>query len=204
MFLVVFVTLCISIIGLFAQVVSLQAAQMSAGQTILAQSIESWHSSAVRTALASPPTNYAAKQPLMGCSMAQVTGSYDQHFNACSGGGSLYGYLPTGYNVGSFTFTSVFFTGASTKYVTTLAWPDSSGNLHFASGTKSPGMGYTASELLKQLKHLPGNILYGTVTASDATSSTLAVAANIGGSTVNFTLPPNLPIGTVALISPAN
>ena len=54
MYLLVFVTLVISLIGLYGQVLSLQAARLAAGQSAIAQAMIRWHSIAIQQARTTP------------------------------------------------------------------------------------------------------------------------------------------------------
>jgi hypothetical protein len=211
MFLVVFVTLVISVIGLFTQVVALQSAQIYNAQSGLSQLMEIWHGVAVNMNFYTPATNAGLTS---GCRLTYLGNIYSTvPVCTATGGGLMYvsttpatGYvpLPSGYNT-TFSFLSVAYQTPAPvlSYVVTYVNPaaaDASGFLILPQeGGKS--IGYKAADLIRQLKRDTSNIVYGTVTSPGI----LTVAPNnTVQKTLTYPIPASVPTGSIALVSAAN
>jgi hypothetical protein len=196
MFLIVFLTLVISIIGLFAQVVTLQAAQMAASQTGLAQTMETWHSvavGAVYTATATAKAKGAAAPTVSAAGCGVGVGMNGAN---CV---DMTANLPPG-SPGNYSFSSILFQAPApltAEYVITYVIPGTDGYLS-ANGAST---GYTAGALLSQLNRQASLLTYGTVSASGslavAPSSTVATA-------LTYPIPASIPIGSIGIISVAD
>jgi len=201
MFLVVIVTLVVSILGLFMQVVSLQTARLSASQNGLLQTMVMWHNAAVKQALTTPAFDSV---PCQLTSTGQISG-----LNNCTRGGASVlasGLLPTGYNTANYSFDTAVFntTSPGGLYVFTYVHDtDGTGNLILpqSGGT----VGFSLGDLKTQMSRaLPVNLVHGTVTATGTLSVTLK---NSSGtiSALSYTYSPAIliPIGAVGLFSTA-
>ncbi|MDR3451118.1 MAG: hypothetical protein P4M15_15470 [Alphaproteobacteria bacterium] len=223
MFLVVFVTLALSVMGVFAQVVSLQSAQIANAQTTLADTMETWHSIALKQTLVNPPTSFSTT----GCSLTPVVTGGNNPLATCSGKiGGIASNLtistnttPTGtvslppgyqsvYGFYSVVFQSLPFVGApnAVTYVLTYAAPNSQGQLTLSNGASS---GFTTSDLLNQLHRNSsptltyGTVQGGTLTATSKATTVTDAATNTVSSTLAYVVPTSIPNGSVAIISTA-
>ena len=208
MFLVVFVTLVISVIGLFVQIYSLQTSRMYNNQTALMQTMQTWHATAAGMGINYPPTN------LNGMTGCRMTSNASSALPGCVNG--TYGTewvntnanLPKGYNTASYSFMTVAFQTVAppappTSYIITYAHDtDATGSLLLpdSSGTS---VGFSLHDLGLQFARSPhSNILYGTVTAP----GTLYVVTSGGGAaaaSLPYTIPTSIPVNSIAVISAA-
>ena len=207
MFLIAFVTVVISIIGLYAQIISLQTARIYNSQVGLMQTMSVWHSAAVTFARAKAnlgviPTN--AFTPITSfCNMTSPALASPCGFGTLSVPPNSTTYLPQGYAIGTFTFYSLAYQIAGVNYVVTFV-PDPGGNnyLMLPEVTTGTAVGYTMAGLSRQFARAANpNIMYGVVNAS----GTLTVLSK-GGATFSYAVPPapTLPTGSLAIISVAN
>jgi hypothetical protein len=217
MFLVVFTTLMISIIGLYAQVLSVQSGRIFANQTGLMQTMQTWHAAAVKTGYADTTVlgttaghNYcvltASSSLTPKCATAVVTVALGCSTTLATAGACL----PTGYNTITYSFASILFvttTAPFTKYVVTyVSDKDANGFLQLPDSNGTT-IGFSPATLSGQFKHAaPKDLLYGGVTATaDPTINTFNVwiPGNNGVTTLTYALPAAVPAGAFALISAA-
>jgi len=204
MFLIVFVTLVISIIGLFAQILSAQTAQLYRQQVAFMQTMTTWHGAAVNLARANlslfsatpcrlTPGTVATGGPV---ACAQTVGASN---------------LPPGYQTSPYTFYSIAYqSAAGGDYVITFVHDtDSNGGLKLPDSSSSNVVSYTISNLMQQLaRAAPSNLSWGAVTASNSTSGTLTILTKSNGATagsLTYTIPGSsvIPLNAVALLSTA-
>jgi hypothetical protein len=230
MFLVVFVTLALSIIGLFAQVVTLQSAQINRSQSALAQTMLTWHAAAIKKALQNQSVVTAGNACLMTSRTAASGGEnwYPPPPTAC-------GFtvdstaLPTGYAMTAYSFDSILYkpsTAPEINYVITFVLPPKT-NSSVANSSNSyitlpdpysngPQTSFKLSDLRSQFRRIgAANLSFGTVTTV-AGQKQLTITANGNnivngtvqrtGTTLTYTLPQSMTgvlDGSLALISPA-
>ena len=164
MYLLVFVTLVVALIGTYAQIYTKQAARAFTQQTGVAETMMSWHTTAVNLAV---NLVKASDMTLAGCSLTNLTGLGNPppqtpcHYNdalllpvyvgtnytsstytganECDGlhNTPCWSNLPAGFQAGSYQFYSVAFQGGTPvqNYVLTYVPPTAS------SGEIYPGLG---------------------------------------------------------------
>lgn len=181
MFLVVFVTLIISVVGLYAQVLTLQNVKAFNNQTTFAQQMLTWQNTAVSLA-----NSLNLSVPAGGCRLtanvaytvsgAGSGGTSGQRLNtctysgnpisiaiakpstiatSCAGGvtGACWTALPAGYQTTPYSFYTLFYTAGTTNYIITYAHDtDASGNLMLPDNSGT-SIGLTPNELTLQLQH---------------------------------------------------
>ncbi len=221
MFLVVFVTLVISIIGLYAQILSVQTNKIYHAQYGLMQTMITWHSAAV--SLVTPFILNQSLGPLSGngCQLDKspnllVNGTTNVPVCAETGHNVLVTnpptgtppVLPNGYQPTPYTFSTIVYqTPAPIEdYVITFVYAtdDNSptGNI-LLPGTSGTVVAYSLNSLMQQFAHgAPAYIGYGVVTSLGNLSVSSQSAG--GGATVNFTIPNVIPVNSIAMISSAN
>lgn len=203
MFLIVFVTLMISIIGLYAQIFSVQANKLYNSQVGLMQTMVTWHGAATNLARAN-----AASIPAAGCSLTAGAGLV----SACTFGtlsGANLSLLPPNYNIGSFSFYSIAFQSGSIPYVITFVHDtNSAGNTDPTKNLLLPTrlgteVGYSLNNLMRQFdRAAPTYLTYGTVTAS-GTLTVLTKTTGIANFPYSIPAAPVIPVGSLAVISTA-
>ncbi|MDR3423498.1 MAG: hypothetical protein P4M13_00250 [Alphaproteobacteria bacterium] len=144
MYMLVFVTLMVTVMGAYTQLAALQAGKMSSQQTGAVDAMLAWHTTAVSLA------EFFVKQSSIvtgnGCSLTspgpgglstctKSGGGSSMFVTAggappCSGtqGAPCYTALPTGYATSSYAFYSVAFQNAGQYYVLTYVPPPSAGS----------------------------------------------------------------------------
>ena len=208
MFLIVFVTLVISIVGLYAQVLSLQSAKAYNSEAGLMQTMATWHGSAVALARAAVAANPAAITPTP-CSITSGAGMVGPcSFGTLTSPVANQAYLPPGYNTTNFSFYTIAYqTGVpAVDYVVTFAHDADplSGDLYLPTISSGNMVGYTMNDLMRQFANsaLP-YATYGSVNTVGG-SPILAVTTPGGLTpTISYTLPSVIPSGSLALISAA-
>jgi hypothetical protein len=222
MFLIVFITLMVSVIGLYAQILSLQTAKIDAAQSAMAQTMITWHAAAVDYVHANI-TTFTALAPALPLACQLTSTSLLYTMSACVPGYTLAtvtpAVLPSVYNAAFFPFLTAVFNSNSTIYVVTYITAPSAasggvaGNLQLPadpnlslSATPSVTVGYTINDVMRQFANISANYLaYGTVT----TAGTLTIGGRSNGAVaagITFPVPPAsiMPVGAVAIISAAN
>ncbi|MGB9151905.1 MAG: hypothetical protein WCD70_02335 [Alphaproteobacteria bacterium] len=199
MFLIVFVTLMISVIGLYAQVLSLQAAKVYNSQVGLMQMMVAWHGGATNLARAN-----AAAIPTGGCNLTAAV-SPPCGFGALAAGSP---YLPSGYSAQNFSFYSIAYQNGGANYVITFVHDtDTSGNLVLPR-TGGTSVGYTMNSLMRQFAHsAPAILTYGSVTSAQTLTIQTPGAKTSTGLPMNTmvytNIPTVIPVGSLAIISAA-
>ena len=231
MFLVVFVTLVISIIGLYAQILGLQSAKIYNAQNGLAQTMITWHGAAVDLVKASIAagtfqapaagswcqlTDSTAALTLntvctttTGATMTLTTGAVASVLSAFSMGSTL----PIGYSVvngAGYKFYSILYVSGGNDYVMTFAHDTKGGNLILpaANAVGATTVGYSPYNLSRQLAHLKlSNQAYGSVTDNVGTLSVPSYTIGFAGPNLTYSIPQNpstIPLGSIALLTSAN
>lgn len=213
MYLLAFITLIIAIVGLHAQVITLQAAKMNKAQNALAQTMVVWHRTAVRLArdTSNLPTNINGAT---GC--VQTTAFNFTGVTLCNTAASRVSSsdLPPGYNMTYYTFPTLLFEpDTKSRYVVTfVGYKDSQGLISLPGQVAaSKTLSYTIGGLLSQLANIKSvSLSYGVVN----TSGTLTVIPDqatkmqddttVGPITIlSFPIPTTIPTGSVGVISSA-
>ena len=193
MFLVVFVTLAISIIGLFAQVLSLQAAKMNNAQVGLMQTMVMWHQSATTLAANNQATiaNPSFTVTSGGCSMTGTSTQSSCGFSSVASSP----YFPVGYQSPAYSFNSTAFNSGGQNYVVTyVPKPVGTNDLTTQNGTD---IGYTMNDLQRQFARSADiNLAYGTVN----TLGTLSVQMK-NGAAFSYPVPTGIATGSFGIIS---
>ncbi|MER2520595.1 MAG: hypothetical protein ABTQ34_07900 [Bdellovibrionales bacterium] len=149
MYLLVFVTLVIGLIGIYGQILTAQTARIAAGQTGFAQTMQDWHVGAVSMAVSVLKGGYSPVAT--GCSLTDVTlpgsGGLCPNAAACGGGSGVVTnsagtlgsvttggptcelvHLPSNYKAQYFQFYSVLYMPATGgRYVLTWVPPPTTG-----------------------------------------------------------------------------
>ncbi len=231
MYLVTFLILILSIIGVYAQTLSVQAARIYANQAGFAHTVLAWHYSAAEQARFAGINNGNTNT---GCSLTSslitpaictssvagnpditVDGTQPGALTACSTTPTApcWTGLPPGYNKSPYTFNSVYYTvqQGQTYVVTYVLKPTISATnpapgfitLPDAGGTQ---IGFTIDELAKQLKHTNLPVYsYGTVKGGVLQTAAIANTGTLAN--IQPTLPKDafgnslIPDGAVAIVS---
>ena len=224
MFLITFVTLIISIIGLYAQVLSLQASKIYKAQNGLMQTMVDWHNSALTLAKNYTPSTVPCIIPSDYMQTMQATLSnqpYPITTSTCANVAppvttlvltptGATPTLPPGYMTKYFSFYSIVFQSGSIKYLLTYAYYTDaanapSGNLYLpANGTAGASVGYSLNSLEQQFARAATvGTLYGKVTGSGILS-VLPQTIGVTGPMIEYTIPDFhvIPIGSLGIISP--
>ena len=214
MYLIVFVTMVVSMLNLYTQVYALQVARMNAQQTGVAETLLQWHNAAVREARTAKATLTAGV-----CQVMDNTTTWAIKLSApvttCAFSITPANDLPPGYQLGTYRFKTIVYvpTTGTTSYVITyletptvttgitngsitlspttpLTWP--------SAGTTSIQIGLTMNDLMRQMTRtkIPA-FGYGTVMQLDSTNIGYAKAG------ITYKLPSGtLPLNALAVISP--
>jgi hypothetical protein len=223
MYLLVFVTLVISLIGLYAQVLTLQSARLAQGQTVVAQAMLRWHSTAISEArytqitptpgatgcdLTSPGILGAVCHGARGSSNVSITPPAGWAGFTCSNPLTppCYTQLPAGYATNTYTFYSIYYipAGGTQSYVITFIPKPAAANPGFIT---LPGIGgnpisITMGDLANQLRNSGLNpLFYGTVQGGQLRAQSIQKAAGGPFIPLNYTTPPAVTNGSIAIIS---
>jgi hypothetical protein len=218
MFLVVFVTLVISIISLYAQVLGLEAKKIAHSQHGMMQTMLTWHNAAVALVhpyLVSGATTVITNLPCQVSKSASVTINFTP-VPTCliTGATKLYlastNILPSGYNTTSFTFYSLVAastTSPSQDYVVTFVHDTddhtTTGNLMLPDNS-GYSIGYSFQSLSQQFANAaPPNTSFGFVTQSGYLTVNNVGSAG-AGTQLLYSIPSAIPVGAFAVISAAN
>jgi hypothetical protein len=214
MYLLVFVFLMISIIGLYTELYALQVSKMMAREKALGQAMLVWHGGVTafaRTHKGTDPNELGSDSvTAQGCLLtSNPAAALAYQLNSC---GSLMEYndsaLPTGYNA-DYKWYSIAYVplGGTQQYVMTFAPPSEAGNL--TSPMTLPAIGYSPAEILMQLKNsgaprtaygMARDYGMGLVKFDTPDSPAVPMPSYIvpkSGMTMNY-----VPAGSVGLISP--
>lgn len=184
MYLLVFVTLMLSIIGLYAEVYTLQAARIFAGQKAVGEVMILWHNAAskyVKNNLVSFPTTCyvppVTLPPMLPC--AKSMGDP--------------GVLPSGYNDADFRWRTLVYVSGGQKYLYTFVTPPG-GNM--ALPVTTPAVGFSTSEIFQQVRNTGlDTVVYGMVSGSN-------LQARAGDIAVSYPVPAVMQTnGTIAIVS---
>ncbi len=202
MFLVVFVTLVISIIALFGQVLTLQTAKINAAQIGLMQTMMAWHAGAVAVGKTILPASLTTAGCYLNAGLTGVTN--------CPSSVAI-ANVPPGYNFGQFSFNSLAFVTpppAVAYVVTYVGATAATGNLVLpGNGAGAFETGYSMKDLSRQFaRAVPVYLAYGSVTSSGI----LTIVAKSGGSATGdtppattYSIPISIPTGSLAILSVA-
>jgi len=158
MYLLVFVFLMMSIIGLYTELYALQISHMFAKQKGVAEVMQKWHGGAYLFARTTAAVrNDPAAGTIDGCLLTDTTG-----IPALSAPGSCaatlannnVNFLPAGYQNRYKWYSIVYAPGGafgSQRYIITYAPPSTAGD--FTSLIAHPSMGFSPSELLRQIRN---------------------------------------------------
>lgn len=207
MVLIVFVTVMLSILGLFIQVFSLQTAKLYQSQNVLGQMMVTWHSAAVSFVRNNPPA--WATYGLNGCS---VTATITSLFTAYPGGtapilcssGTLAAdgtYLLKSYAIGTYNFYSVAYanTADNHNYVVTFVYSTIGKYITLPDAGSTTSIGFTLQDLNAQLNRIAGNnLLYGLTTTRGGAQYIAIPNTNGGG---GYMIPNWIPSNAVAMIT---
>ncbi|MDP9128270.1 MAG: hypothetical protein M3N08_08445 [Pseudomonadota bacterium] len=230
MYLLVFVTLVIALTGVYAQVLSLQAARLFSHQTTVARALLNWHATAVaqaKTAVNPTPLPGAAGCDLtvngpVGTLCSGPTGSVTVNGTPtlpnCSGTltNVCWNSLPPGYQQAPYTFYSVYYQPSpGQSYIITFVPPPAASATNPPPGFITlPGtgagavaqIGATMSDLFLQIRNSGfATTSYGTIT-SVAGVNYLVTSTISNGATATFLQYPIptgniIPLGSIAIIS---
>ncbi len=226
MYLLVFVFLVISLLGVYAQVFAVQSAQMFSSQTAAAQLMMDWHDGAVGLASANVAA-YAGQilvTPQNDCSMTlslttPATACAPQMTTGNTAADTTASYLPPGYLAGpsvgnpGYQWNSIFFQIPALNHqfytVTYAAVP-----ANLTSPILSPAVGVSGGDLLKQLGLLGISAFsYGAVSSTCVKTGVPQCLITVGANTTSgggfeFPLPPGtspaapvIPNNSIAVIS---
>jgi hypothetical protein len=201
MYLLVFVTLVISLIGIYAQVISVQAARLASNQTAVIQQMLRWHSTAISQ------TRYAAISPIpgvAGCDLTTgglagipcdspargqvwISETVPPAWTAFECAGTLappcWTALPPGYQADPYTFYSIFYqpTTAQNYVITFIPPPVTNANnpppgfisLPESGAAGAQQVGATMGDIVEQVRNvsLPA-VSYGTIAHVGGTCGT--------------------------------
>jgi hypothetical protein len=228
MYLLVFITLVISLIGIYTQVLSLQAARLAAGQSAIAQAMIRWHETAiqqVRTAQITtiPGTNGcdltspgAAGTPCSSVNgpvtvTATFPGAPWQNCPPAIAGQPCWNLLPPGYQTNFYSFYSIYYQpAAGQNYVITFVQKPAVANPGFIVLPNNPAsvtIGINMGDLMNQIRNTGLNpITYGTVSGNAGAGGLLTTQAvsNVGGgplASLTYTTPAAVNNGAIGIIS---
>lgn len=148
MYLVAYLFLMISLIGIYTQVYAVQAGRMLSNQKVLGETMLGWHNAAVGLArnvqggVSYPPTN-------VPCRLSSAVSGFSDCTSAL---GTLVmtdsaDTLPEGYNFDAYQWYSLAYTASGQNYVVTYVESPVTGNI-----VEYPSIGVSTGEMLKQLK----------------------------------------------------
>lgn len=227
MYLVVFVTLVIGLIGIYAQILSLQAADAASRITVLASNMVIWHGAAVSMANAIvttvtptvpcsltyvPPTGSGWPQCIAPSGVTYGTVTDSAYSRTTINASGEYVHLPSDFLASQIQFYSVLYREASNGqfYVATFVTPPVISTTNPAPGylTLPPNnklISYTVSDLLHQLSivGIP-DYDYGGVRSNGTYAVMQSPALMKGTSTIQYNMPlvgGILDTGSVAIAS---
>ncbi|MDD2325762.1 MAG: hypothetical protein PHW63_07165 [Alphaproteobacteria bacterium] len=206
-YLFVFVSLVISVMSIYTEIVSARFAQTSLGQAAIAETMMLWHGAEYAFAKNSViPTDSF----LSGCSLSPT---FDVG-NECTDGGTIYqlpdytlaplavygsrNYLPVGYNYAIQWYT-MFFTNAGYKYILTFMDPSAANN--------SRRFGYSVEDVFSQLQNASvpkisyGRIDTGTCLGGAGVEHHLVTNEFLNGVQVCYPVPLTVNDGSIGIIS---
>lgn len=214
MYLLVFVLLMLSILGVYTEIYIVQASRLSANQIGVAQAMLDWHGAAVR--LVGANSSSIGGSGADGCLLTPV--------QACASGVTACtpqltqnsSYLPSGYNYSAYEWCSILYTpnvpvGNKTRYVVTYvstpasapSQPGGRGTVDSSKPVQSPDptVGYTVGEIYQQLMKT-GLVSSASLSAVDSGGTlTLTASGCTAANCPNFLAPTGMPQGSVAIIS---
>jgi hypothetical protein len=225
MYVLVFITLIVALIGLYSQLLINQTANFNANQTTVAGAMTVWHSTAIleakKTGIPAPGAGGCMLTnaiPAGGPAVCASSGN-NIYVNPTNPAGTVvcpnavppnycYTDLPPGYNIGSFQFYSVFYQVNGQSYVVTFVPPPTAPVpgyivLPGAGGTQ---VNVTMGTLMSQIKNnntALSPLSYGTVEqpGNILVSGTICMtSASISTCTLAGTISYPLPTGAGAYI----
>lgn len=199
MYLLVFITLVVALIGTYTQVFAVQTARLYANQTTAADAFLTWHSVAVAEAryggiaapgaagcslTNTPPAGSGIPICTSGGNNATVDGGNPGGITPCPAATNCWTNLPPGYAKNPYTFYSIYYQPAGGgSYVITFVPPPATGVGNPAPGfialpdgaLNSPQIGVTMGNLFSQLKmsNLPP-FAYGTINGGQLVTPTIS------------------------------
>lgn len=208
MYLLVFTFFIVALIGIYAEVLGVQAARLAAQQSGIAQTMLTWHNAAVSLAqyvVHPSPSTPCSLTASLNSTVANCTTNIPGNANSkvTVTGGSYtsdgvhyyYPQIPSGYNTTIYQWNSIAYLMPPNNTLTVITYipPNNTppGFLTLATGSQ---IGLTASDLLQQLRNVGAPL----VSYGYAQGNELITAAMSGGSSsmnVEYTL---LPAGVVA------
>ncbi|MDD3288495.1 MAG: hypothetical protein PHX43_05765 [Alphaproteobacteria bacterium] len=199
MYLIAFVVLMISLLGVFVQIYAVQTAQMFANQRVIGQLMIDWHSAAVGQARNSGifPTNPPCR--LNSNATAGMPATFSGTAICLPMGAVLAGStrLPPGYSFINYQWFSMAYipTGSTQVHVVTFVPPTTQANIP----VPHPNIGITTAELLQQVRFTKvTGISFGFVQ-----SQRLVVTISQPNPAINYSMPSNgaVPEGSIAIVS---
>ena len=182
MYLFVFIFILVSVLGLYTQIYTLQAARVFANQRAIGQIMQTWAGSAF---------DFARTRPALGTTPAGCSLTTALAVPAACATQMAAANLPNGYAFADYSWNSIVFQPAGgPRYVITYVSPPAS----MADPINAPRIGYTVGQLYQQLRNtdLP-KIAYGPVVGG------VVQPRSVG---VTFPVPPAVANGSVAIIYP--
>ncbi len=188
MYLFVFIFILVSVLGLYTQIYTLQAARVFANQRAIGQIMQTWAGSAFALARANPALGAAPGPPRCSLTPGLTPPA------ACAMQMAI-GNLPNGYDMATYSWNTIIFRDppATQRFVITYVSPPVS----MADPIAQPRIGYTVGQIYQQLRNTDlAKISYGPVVGG-------AVQTRGG---LNYTLPAAVSAlvanGSVAIIYP--
>jgi len=220
MYLLTFVFLVISILGVYTQVLAIEAARVMANQTNTADQVLAWHSAALSLAQnVITPTSVTAA----GCNLSTGTVPNDcmqgaTHVTITGGpymvGAQAYPHLSADYAAtgnNSYQWKAIAFQNSGSDYVLTYVEPYMAPMIPtgippgFISTATGRQLGLTQADLYQQIKNTGLSLMnYGYVSSAGGAKTLVTTANfNIGGTItpVTYAVPAAAPAGSLGIIS---
>lgn len=206
MYLLVFVFLVISMMGLYAEAIGIQAAHFFASQTGIAQTMLTWHSAAYRTFTA----NWTSLAGSVPCQLAHghaVGSACPTQIQTTTTPAASY-FLPLGYNM-AYSWSSYVYASGGRRFILTYMSPPSGGSTAtpvVAADAVNAATGFSVGEVYAQIENMKIPLVSYGVVQGGLFVTRASIADQMQGGKfvpVTFPLPSSITVqeGSIGFIS---